>query len=335
MDSDTTVLALEKLDTLKSCLDQLVQNVCAAMLDPLFDFHSKNKAAHVTVQGDSMQLSGSDDPTDARRLLNSIATIVEYLHTRLPSSTQVPFSQALMPLLTSKLISPWLSSYVPSGLDGMSDFQVVVAQVTALRDTVVSYGWKGVDDLTDWIENIPHVWLSKRKEVSLDNVRRAFSQKFAHTRRVERVETQKVAPNNAGVLEPEGKEEWHKDRSDDNKDKPEASLNAASDHDEEDVSAWGVDQDTVDQPEDHTKDRQDSVGGWGWTEESSPIEPGQDSQSNNLAVDQDSDRRPSHGSDVEREMTLKETYTVTAIPQSLLDIIVEVVDDAEILIDPE
>lgn len=82
----------------------------------------------------------------------------------------------MMPDLTARIKNVWLDPVVPPSLKDMDEFQDVIASTQKFCETLNALGLQGLDELRDWAENAPKVWLSKCREAALDSVRRKLSQ---------------------------------------------------------------------------------------------------------------------------------------------------------------
>lgn len=306
VDIPTLANALDKLGVLNSKLEEFVENFEKAILSPLLEPDLKEEETCVTIQEDAIQVTKRQESNNAKDLTDNLNRVIKYLSTRLPSTFTIPLSQILIPSITFKLISPWLSNDVPSTLEGLPSFSETVAQVISFRDTIRSLGWQGEGDLTDWIENTPQVWLSKRKETSLDLVRRILLSGFAELKKVERVETERLAPGD-GLLAANLSNHQNNTSSEDIKgssgDGPQAQ---SGDNEDEDVSAWGLDEDVADENQESVRDSTNMV--------------------------EEDNAQPSQRSNLDRELVLRETYTITGIPGSILDLIEQLVQDADNLV---
>lgn len=326
------VTALTKLDLLKSKILTFRKDFDAVVLTPRLQPQSDGTVGNLRIEGNDIHIAERVSDTSIATLSGDISSIIEYLATRLPSSVAVPLSQVLMPSLTSRLISIWLSPSIPPDLDGMKDFQAILGVVLNYADQVESYGWHGKDDLVGWVERAPRVWLSKRRENSLDRVRRLLIRGLGNTKTVERIETQVV------TREDDWDAEWS-----DNEDE-QLSPNKASGGDEEEekedeegeeegASAWGLDEDTNEEqtakdPETHGPSDVDNDA-WGWRDDND------DSQLSPHAVFPRDNGNHTLSHRTEREVTLKETYNISALPEEILEIIKQIVADAETLAHPE
>lgn len=80
-----------------------------------------------------------------------------------------------MPRICSQIKDTWLDSAVPSSLEDMEAFQKAIALVQMFAETLDSMGWTGSHELHDWVLDSPKIWLAKRRETSLDEIRLRLS----------------------------------------------------------------------------------------------------------------------------------------------------------------
>jgi centromere/kinetochore protein ZW10 len=98
----------------------------------------------------------------------TIQDVIQFLVERLPSEFIKPLSDAMMPDLSARLKEAWLDTAVPASLDDMAEYQKALAQVHDFAEKLGSLSWPGVDTFEDWIADAPKIWISKKRETSLD-----------------------------------------------------------------------------------------------------------------------------------------------------------------------
>jgi protein transport protein DSL1/ZW10 len=82
----------------------------------------------------------------------------------------------VMPDVTSRIRNVWLDLAVPSSLKEMGEFQAVIEETRQFCSAITSLDLPGLDELKEWVESAPKVWLSKCREAALDSVRVQLSQ---------------------------------------------------------------------------------------------------------------------------------------------------------------
>ena len=336
---DSLIVALRKLNA----LDELLQSFCysfeSLILSPRLQVRPDGVINRLDVQGDEIRILGDSTDLSAEALFQDLDLIVGFLRTQLPPSLRGSAIQFLMPRLISKLITTWLASAVPEDLEGMEDFEDTVSLVGRFGQRLDTYQWPGSHELLKWKQSISSIWLRKREEISLDKVRKLLYRGPGDGERVERVETQIISRNDEVFP---SSVDWDAGWSDEeksptvSKDPPTAAKPAVG-HDEEDVSAWGLndDEDTT-----TTEDRAEPSGvadddgeAWGWGDENEDaVKSRQTSPSTQKTK---TNGIPQTAQQAEREVTLRETYNITSLPKEILEIISQVISDAVRLETPD
>ncbi len=331
---------MTKLRLFDTVLIPFCNDLETLVVSPRLQVGANGTVGCLEIDGDEISVSRQSSDLSAGTLFSDLNSIIAFLRKRLPSSVVEPLAQHLMPRLISRLILTWLASAVPEDLDGMEDFQDTMSLVQHFGDSLDSYKWPGRRDLVDWSRSIPNVWLRKRQEISLNQTRKLLSHGVQKIETVERVETQMLSRHDEVFASNSGGDDWNAEWSDDEsgsptKTHPSSTSNTAEGEDEEDVSAWGLDDDKesgdgqIVQEHPATGDV-DDADAWGWGDENEgeeskkaplPSQPNRKStQSNGLA------RAPEQA---EREVTLKEKYNITSLPKEILEMITRIVSDAE------
>lgn len=339
----TIVVSLTKLGLLNTKINEFFQGFDKILVTPRLTVGSDNTAAAISVTADDIQVTGRLPNANVKLLFDDVDSIINYLSTRLPPTIAVPLSEQLMRRLISQLISGWLLPLVPSSLDGMLEFQEMLAQVLRLADVVESVGWHGKTDLLDWVDQAPRIWLTKRRETSLDKVRTLLARGLGKAKKVERLETEVVEPEDE-MFRGKGEDDWNAEWSD-GEDSKKAMTSSSKKDEEDDASAWGLDDElefgetagkSVQVSGNHDEDEAEAEDAWGWGDEKDEDEPRQHKTTEGKKLRPRSNGHAPHTSrQLQRELTLKEVYSITALPAAMLEVIVQVVSDAETLAQPK
>ncbi|KAF2003469.1 WD40 repeat-like protein, partial [Amniculicola lignicola CBS 123094] len=337
---DSVVEALTKLGLLDSVITKLSHSFDKIVISARLTATSDRIVSALIIEGDDIQIDGHLVDMSVKATLEDIQAIAEYLSTRLPPSIAVPLSARLVPIIGARLIHDWLLPAVPLSTDGVEDFQETLSLVLGLAEYFDELEWSGQERLREWVDKSAEIWLAKRKESAIVRVRVLCSKKVQEKKTVERVETQVVSKGDA-VLghEEEQEEDWGEAWGEDEEEK--AKENEAppqEDIEEEDMSAWGIEEEDSPEPakeesEQSDKDEEhaeDWGADWGEDEDAQPtsVQPTPKSHANGKAT---ATQKPP----TEKEVTLRETYTVTTIPDSIIEIIMQVVSDVGTLNTPE
>lgn len=95
----------------------------------------------------------------------------------------------MMPVLSTRIKELWLDTAVPSSLDDMVDYQKALLQVSEFANKLDSLDWLGTSSFHDWVSNVSKIWLSKKRETSLDWTRNQLALgEFIYTQKSPHIE---------------------------------------------------------------------------------------------------------------------------------------------------
>lgn len=337
---DITIASMSRLDILASASEKLLRDLCVAVIDPILLPRTDGKSRAVTVTNIGIYVQSEYSEATVSETLNRTTEVLNYLRQNLPPSIVAELPRSLIPSVASKAISGWLSSSIPTTLEGLAEFEETLDFVMQFANTIQSWEWTGAEELVSWVNQAPRLWLTRRRVDSLDNVRKVLAASKGTTKQVERVEKEQVSRADEALLE-NPTDDWDASWDEDKEEESTAGLTAATEpEEEEDVSAWGLDDDDAQvEPEagavgpSGDDDADDDAWGWGDDEE----EKEQKVQHKSLQAETAS--KPVNGekaaqSSGSREMTLREIYTVTDIPDSILDIVRQQIYDSRDISQP-
>ena len=342
MHINDVVETLTKLRLLDNFLSRLSRDIDKFILSPRLTAGSDHVLSAFKIEGDDIQMHGHVSDMSVAATLEDIQTISQYLSERLPPTVAVPLSHSLVPAITKRLISSWLSPAVPVSTDGVLEFQEILSLVLGLAEYFDELEWTGQDRLRDWVDGSAQLWLARQKETAIARVHGLLPKCVREKRTVERVETQVVSKGDAVLGKQEDHEDdWGAEWGDEEQPTQEEQTKASQEVEEEDMSAWDVEDAPQEDPKTEAADPtngadEEDVDAWGWGEEEetepssgkSPAKPQEHSKTNGQSSAASSAR-------IRKEVTLRETYTVTAIPDSIIEIILQVVSDVATLNGPD
>jgi centromere/kinetochore protein ZW10 len=342
---DTVVEALTKLGLLDRFIATLSRDFDKVVVAPRLAFGPDRIVSSFVVEGDDIQVDGHVRDMSVKAALEDIHSIAEYLSTRLPPSVAIPLSSKLVPTISGRLISNWLLPAVPLSTDGVHDFQETLSYVLGLAEYLDELDWSGQDRLRDWVDQSAQIWLARQKEAAIVRLHSLCPRRVREKKTVERVETQMVTKGDAVLGHQEDHdEEWgaewgdHDQATNDEETAKEEKPAAAQDIEEEDMSAWDDEAEAHEEPEpdeqrkENVDAEEEDVEAWGWGDEGetqpapAPTAPPKASGTQDGNAIQQSNSA--------KEVTLRETYTVTAIPDAIMEIIMQVVSDVHTLNQP-
>lgn len=275
--------------------------------------------------------------------MEDLDTLVDFLNEHLPPTVSRLLFRKLVPKITSRLTTDWLEPQIPMKLDGLEAFHENLSYVLGLANHLEEVGAEGGDALGEWVDQAPRIWLARRKEVGLAEVRNLCFSGIKERKTVERVETQTVSKNDVMVTGTEGdtNDDWGSAWDDEADAEPAHAPAVDTATGEEDMSAWD-DEDVQEEPKPaaHTNgngvDADVDEDAWGWQDDEGSAEPRSvgSAQAPTQARQHKTNGTNKQSQSAEREMTLKENYTVTVIPDTLLEYVMQNVADVEALRQP-
>lgn len=226
----------------------------------------------------------------------------------------------------------------------MDKFHEVIAAAKDFCARLRALGFSNLGGLQEWTENAPKVWLSKCREAALDSVRSKLSQGLGAPKRVEKVEKQMVsraegeklvANGAAASADDHGWDAW----DDGGETEPAEDANGGASKvpemgEDDGTDAWGWGEEEVapeesgeeakaDPAENKPDDEDDPSEAWGWGDEGNNDEA--EAQAPVPA------QASSRSEPQTRELVLKETYSISSLPQSVLDLLFAIVEDGATL----
>ncbi|WPH01117.1 Hypothetical protein R9X50_00395200 [Acrodontium crateriforme] len=340
---ESVATAAQGLGILHTLLQKLTKELERAIFRPRLFVDDKNQVARLSATEGRLECSGKTDDLSYERLFADMNHILRFLASYLPSSLSVPLSKTLIPAVISRLQEHWLAPAVPLEVDELSAFQTTLDNVIALADQIDSYEWDGAKALRDWVQGAPRIWLTKRREAVLGDVRNLVFSGLKERKIVERVETRMVDANDTLDTGTDGNgnkagenEDWDTawdDPEDKEPEGPQTSVPAGTietedDEDEDEANAWGAD----DEDERHEATEGGDEDAWGWGDDETKPDSPVVAKKSPAKVNGGS--KPPARESSEREMTIRETFTVTGVAEGVLAIVKDIIHTAETLAGP-
>ncbi|TLD39152.1 hypothetical protein E2P81_ATG00139 [Venturia nashicola] len=342
--------AMLELGILDTYISRLHRDLDAAIIHPLFTVNAKAMAHIAIYKSSTVQLSKELQSSNPSTSVREVENLVRFITKQLPEKLYHPLLEKMLPSLMVQLISHSLDPSVPVGLDRMGDFKSSLMKIEDLADYIDTLGVPipSDGDLSSWVERLPQTWLARRREAALAKMR-SISCEGARTKRIaERVETQIVSSDDVmvtnGQVQGQGQEddEWNADWAEEDEvdDSTQADVPAPAD-DDEDASAWGLEvepevKQSESKPAAKEAGEEEEEEAWGWgdgedvaeeqytsTQPATPVRSSHKPKANTPP----SRRQPPS----QREITLRETFAITAIPDSILELINLILADASTL----
>lgn len=399
MSLDDAVIGLKAYKEVDERMEQLWHNLDAAVVSPRMDA-TRSTIPGIVVQGDVLELAGSADGS-AESLLSDLEQILTFIAQKLPADLLRPLADVMMGDIIPKLTKEWLNPAVPSGLKDLDDFQALVSKMKGFCETLQHSGFTGLEQIQDWANKAPTIWLEKSRETALDSIRIKLANGIGQSKRVEKIERQMVSIAEGKELSRTGAgavadtndwgqdwgEAWDDEKAGDESERaPQANEQKETRGGEDDdgaADAWGWDdndaannKNTNKKPEEkepgekeaaEAANEDDGTDAWGWGDnDDTNVNAGQTAEAKDATEAQDEDDgadawgwgddgdapepeahavpalapapapvapkpRSSRAKEETRELVFKETYSISSMPEPVLELLFSILEDGAAL----
>ncbi|KAJ2994452.1 hypothetical protein NUW58_g1553 [Xylaria curta] len=295
----------------------------------------------IRLENSTLTLAGRADKT-VPSLFHDLEIVLEYLSERLPEELVYSLSNIMMPDLIPHIITLWLEPAVPTSLKDMDEFQKVIDATKSFHTRLETLNFSGFEELREWVQNVPRVWLAKCRETALDSIRTKLSLGLGKPKEIERVETQIVSheegqrliPNSVPPTNGDGWDAAWNDGDVATSEDQRTQLNESDDGDGG-ADAWGWGDDDGDDDKPNTKapdtnaksndlaEEDDPTAAWGW---------GDDEDLTGTAEDATAANNEPEPTPATQELTLKETYNISSMPEPVIALILAILEDGASLV---
>ncbi|KAI0551086.1 hypothetical protein F4679DRAFT_179512 [Xylaria curta] len=294
---------------------------------------------NIRVVNSALTLTGTADKT-VPSLFQDLEIVLEYLSERLPEELVYSLSNVMMPDLVPHIITSWLEPLVPTSLKDMDEFQKIIDATESFCTRLEVLGFSGFEELQEWVQNVPRVWLAKCRETALDSIRTKLSQGLGVPKEIEHVETQTVSQEEGRKLAPADGDGWSvawddSDAVSSNKEQPKQENTQDHGNEGDDgADAWGWGEDVDDDNETNTTlpetapkqneaaEDDDPAAAWGW---------GDEEDTTTAAGETSTAEKAPHPHPSTHELTLKETYNISSMPEPVIALISAILEDGACL----
>lgn len=336
MSLSDAVLGLKAYKEVDERMEQLWRNIDAAIVSPRMDAKAKS-LPRIQVSGDILELDGKADHSIGS-LLSDLEKMFTLLATKLPTDLLRSLCAFMMSDVIPRLIQNWLGPAVPSSLSDMKDFETMIEEAGQLCSALEENGYTGFEELQEWVNNAPLIWLGKCREMALSTIRSRLADGIGKSKQVEKVEKQivslaegkELATSGAGATAETNEwgddwgDAWGEDddgqTQDDSKSGDTKANGAEAEAEDDGTDAWGWDDDDTDKAA--ADDDDIGADAWGWGDEDATQEP-------SAPPSPKKPRKPQANKSQEqtRELVLKETYNISSMPEPVLELIFAILED--------
>ncbi|KAI9648744.1 ribosome biogenesis protein ytm1 [Ciborinia camelliae] len=291
----------------------------------------------ICIENNTLRVTEEEADSTIKSLFEDIIDIIRFLDQNLPKSMVESLSAAMMPDLSKIIIGTWLESSVPTSLSDMVAYQKALAQAGEFADTLESLNWPGAEEFHDWVAGASKIWLTKKRETSLDQIRNALAIAMPGVglpQEAKRVEMRMVTKDDSMHVTSSGetvKDDWGWGDAEDEEEEETHPVmrNRASLDEERSASTISI---SPLREEDLQPDEEDA---WGWGDD------------DNIAVDSPFDDSPpqisvipkspanTNNSTEKRNVTLSEKYWTSSMPITIFNHIVTIYEDGSKLMQPD
>lgn len=341
MSMSDAVIGLQAYKEVDQRMSQLWHDIDNAIVGPRTDIRSAS-IPNVVTEGDLLKAEGQADKT-IESLFTDLDRTFSYFAERLPPDLIESMSALMMPEVISRIITVWLDSSVPASLKDMDRFEEIMAVAKKFCTRLSELKYAGFNELQDWVEGAPVVWLAKCRGAALDTIRTRLAEGLGAPTQVERIEKQMVSQSEGKELAAgagataaaDADDDWGAawdDGFEEHTEGPKKNAEKSTEGDEEDgADAWGWGEEGDAQEATETKsegpeesEETDPADAWGWGDEGTNDEMGHEAPARPAAAS------ISAGAQT-RELTLKETYNISSMPEPVLQLIFAILEDGALL----
>ena len=330
LSSDTCHLAMREgldIDKLSHALRMLEvdDNFSEAVITKLERFvsHALRRRggrglATYTADSNSITASRGSSLVSDKEAIGFVKDLVTVLSTNL-GSIAPDIINKLMTHVVEILTTDCLNPAIPIDVANLRMLDELQADVAGLAQFLQQHNCQGSHELQQWIEAAPRMWLTKRKAETLDSIRQSYKRSKGMMQQVERVERQTASAIKQSTPAGPGNDDWNESWDEEQQD---AHTDPETEQAIEDASGWGFD----DEEEAESNDVEDGENEWGWGDEGEDQSKLKSPSSTPSKINGRNDSLAES-----QEVVLTEFYTVTDIPDHIVESLGKDISDAIVL----
>ncbi|KAF7923767.1 uncharacterized protein EAE98_007585 [Botrytis deweyae] len=333
---DDVAIGLERFQELDEFGKNLWEQLSETIIRPRTGLELSPSVSQICIENNTLRITEDRADTSIKSLFKDILDIIRFLDENLPKTMVEALSKAMMPDLTEIIIGTWLESSVPTSLDDMVDYQKALGRTGEFADNLGALGWPGAERFHEWVASAARIWLTKKRETSLDRVRNALALGVGQPLEAKRVEMRMVTREDGMHVTSNGetvKDEWGWGEEDEEEETQPITRSRASFDEERRASSLSIAPD----PNILQVDEDDA---WGWGDDNevavgTPIDELPDTQRTLRTPLSPTSPTTLHDPAEMRNVTLSEKYWTSSIPLTIFNHVVTIYEDGAKLMQPE
>jgi centromere/kinetochore protein ZW10 len=341
---------MSELGIIETYVSRLHRDLDAVIITPRFTSAADGATAQLDFDEEACCISGRAEESSPEQIIHDVGGLINFLTRCLPKNTYTLLLERLLPSLMVQIITNYFEPSVPISLDQIAVFKDTLSRISDLAQYINGWGIPipSDGDLSAWVNRLPQIWLARRREAALITMRSTCYEGVQTKKNAERVETQMVSSDDVMVSGAQHDENLNDSWSEEREHVANKGLLPSTEElrqgDEEDASAWGLVDDPVETQQESQVETtgEDEDESWGWGEEEvtqeqqrqETVKPMASGKFSQLPRTQPNGSAKKHASQAEHEITLRETFTISAIPDGVLELIDQILSDAETLSQP-
>ena len=309
-----TVAILHDFDGLSEPLRTIKDDLQAAFFRPLSDKSSDTQVRTLQRSADKLWMVNERAESSVTSLLGQISLIVRFISDTLPKTASQMLSAAIMPEFLKEFEANKLTPQIPLRTDDLTQLDHLIPALQLVTESLKDASWHGASELNSWVSKLPTLWLPRQREHVLEIMRQSLLQRLRERKKVERVETQTVDPEDLSKTVDNEDAAWDTEWTE------EKGRTANANDGDDDASAWETGDEDMNDGNEEASNAKDSAGdtAWGWDDDSGNV---------SSPVQHQRERtQPRDGQT--QKLTLREQYTVTGVPGAVLEQCLEIFRDA-------
>ncbi|KAJ6782163.1 hypothetical protein PWT90_06974 [Aphanocladium album] len=325
-------------------LEQLWHNLNTSIVSPRMNYKATTLQG-ICANADELSFSASTDHS-IENLLADLETIFLFVAKKLPSDLLPNFSSQMVADVMPKLIDEWLNTAVPSSLQNMDAFQHAIQRTQQFCTVLSEHGYTGLERITTWAEKAPMTWLGKCRDTALDGMRNRLVGGIGAPKQVEKVEKHMVTVAEGKELATTGagaaadtadwNDDWGEAWNEEQTVEPTGEAEDTPMDNDDGADAWGGWGEDVEESQGEPKGDaaaadDDGADAWGgWDDDAAP-EPAPKAKSAAKPKPAKVVQKSKPPVEQTRELVLKETYSISSMPEPVLELIFSILEDGQAL----